>query len=110
MLAGAINVPFLSLLEGEAPSGAFKDPPALRAAFEQAGVSLDKPILCTCGSGATACHLAHALAQLDLPLVRQRSTRNQPGCSGMRMCTYRSQQCTVRFTRVHLHCHSGSYH
>jgi thiosulfate/3-mercaptopyruvate sulfurtransferase len=43
-------------------------PPALRAAFAQAGVQLDKPIVTSCGSGITACVLAlglHVLGRED---------------------------------------------
>ena len=38
--------------------GTFKDADAIKAAFIEAGVDLDKPIVTTCGSGVTACVLA----------------------------------------------------
>ena len=59
-------MPFTSLLQGNTAQGAFKSPEELRRAFEQAGVDLQRPITCTCGSGATAAVLAHALTQLEV--------------------------------------------
>ena len=41
-----------------------KDPDALRAAFETAGVDLTKPVITTCGSGVTAAVLTLALHRL----------------------------------------------
>lgn len=68
-MPGALNVPFMTLLDGDAPSGAYKSPEQLRAAFEAAGVDLSKPIICTCGSGSTAAVLVHALHQLGTPMT-----------------------------------------
>lgn len=39
----------------------------LRALFEEAGVSLDRPIVASCGSGVTACALAFALHLIGHP-------------------------------------------
>ena len=36
------------------PDGTFKRGNALRAAFEDAGIDLEKPLVTTCGSGVTA--------------------------------------------------------
>lgn len=71
-MPGALNVPFATLLEGgEGPiglSGArLKSPEALRAAFEVAGVDLSssaplsREVVCSCGSGLTACIVALGL-------------------------------------------------
>jgi thiosulfate/3-mercaptopyruvate sulfurtransferase len=67
-MPGAINLPFTAL---KAPDGTMLKGEALRAAFEQAGVDLDRQIITTCGSGVTAAvlslgleilgHRAHAL-------------------------------------------------
>ena len=70
-IVGAVNVPFTNLLQGDVPSGAFKSVDELRAAFEAAGVDLSAPIVLTCGSGATAAVLMHALHQIgvvDVPI------------------------------------------
>lgn len=67
--AGAVNVPFTDLLEGSSPAGRFQSPDELRKVLENAGVDLAKPIICSCGSGATAAILAHALVQVGTDLV-----------------------------------------
>ena len=59
-MPGAKNAHYASLIEG----GRLKSPAALRAAFESAGVDLDRPIVTTCGSGISAAILALALARL----------------------------------------------
>jgi len=81
---GALNVPFATLVEGGKDGGLsgarLKSPEALRAAFRQAGVDLPPSsaaggggagaspgasraaaVVCTCGSGLTACIVALAL-------------------------------------------------
>jgi len=60
-MPGAKNLPWGELV---AADGTLKPPAALRAAFEQAGVDLDRPIVTTCGSGVTAAVLALGLARL----------------------------------------------
>jgi thiosulfate/3-mercaptopyruvate sulfurtransferase len=57
-IPGARNVPYKALFD---PDGTFKNRPALKAVFEEAGVDLSRPIVTTCGSGMTACALAFAL-------------------------------------------------
>ncbi|MEQ9694519.1 3-mercaptopyruvate sulfurtransferase [Shimia sp. SDUM112013] len=57
-IPGSKNVPFATLLTD---NGTMKDPDALRAIFEEAGVDLSKPAITTCGSGVTACILALAM-------------------------------------------------
>ena len=60
-IPGSVNVPFKSLLNDDLT---FKSPDDLRAAFVNAGLDLDRPIVTTCGSGVTACVLTLALHML----------------------------------------------
>jgi len=60
-IPGSRNVHYRTLLEDD---GTMKPPAALRAAFEAAGVDLDKPVITTCGSGVTAAILNLALARI----------------------------------------------
>lgn len=57
-IPGAINVPYTQMFKAD---GTFKDKAGIRAAFEDAGVDLAKPIVTTCGSGVTACVLIFGL-------------------------------------------------
>jgi len=52
------NLPFGDLLNAD---GTMKDPAALRALFEEAGVDLSKPAITSCGSGVTAAILCLAM-------------------------------------------------
>ncbi|PWJ15060.1 3-mercaptopyruvate sulfurtransferase [Jannaschia seohaensis] len=60
-IPGSRNLPFGTLLNAD---GTMKDPGALRAAFAEAGVDLDRPIVTSCGSGVTAAILNLALARI----------------------------------------------
>ena len=60
-IPGSLNVPFTELLNAD---GTMRDLPALRAAFETAGVDLARPVITTCGSGVTAAVLFLALERL----------------------------------------------
>jgi thiosulfate/3-mercaptopyruvate sulfurtransferase len=60
-MPGAHNVAFDSVLEAD---GRLKLAAELAAAFREAGVDVDRPIVTTCGSGVTASVLALALARL----------------------------------------------
>ncbi|MFK7877643.1 MAG: 3-mercaptopyruvate sulfurtransferase [Paracoccaceae bacterium] len=60
-IPGSKNVPFADVLNADQT---LKDPDALRAVFEQAGVDLSKPAITTCGSGVTAAILALAMQRL----------------------------------------------
>ncbi|WP_239995070.1 3-mercaptopyruvate sulfurtransferase [Rhodosalinus sediminis] len=60
-IPGSRNLPFTELLTED---GTMKDPAALRAAFEAAGVDLSKPVITSCGSGVTAAIVNLALARL----------------------------------------------
>jgi thiosulfate/3-mercaptopyruvate sulfurtransferase len=59
-MPGALNTPAGTLIR----DGRLLPPEELRAAFEAAGVDLDKPLITTCGSGVTASLLALALGVL----------------------------------------------
>jgi len=63
-MPGAINLPYASLLN---PDNTMKRGDALRAAFEAAGVDLDRRVITTCGSGVTA-----AILSLGLELLGHR--------------------------------------
>jgi thiosulfate/3-mercaptopyruvate sulfurtransferase len=53
---------FFKLLQND--DGTMKDPAAMRAVFEAAGVDMSKPAIATCGSGITACVLALAMERI----------------------------------------------
>ena len=57
----ARNVFFKNLLNED---GTMKEPTALKAAFEEGGVDLEKPVITSCGSGITACILDLALERI----------------------------------------------
>jgi thiosulfate/3-mercaptopyruvate sulfurtransferase len=65
-MPGALNLPMTDLIEG----GRLKDPQALEAALATAGVSGDKRVITTCGSGVSAAVITLALARLGQPLGR----------------------------------------
>ena len=60
-MPGALNVPFKSVLDAE---GRLLPAEALRERFREAGVTFDRPIITSCGSGVTAAVLTLALAEL----------------------------------------------
>jgi thiosulfate/3-mercaptopyruvate sulfurtransferase len=60
-MPGARNLAWNALV---AEDGTFKSTADVRAAFEQAGMDLDRPVVTTCGSGVTAAVLALGLATL----------------------------------------------
>lgn len=60
-IPGSYNVPFNILLNEDRT---YKSKDELKAAFVDAGVDLDKPIITSCGSGVTACVLLFALDQI----------------------------------------------
>ena len=61
-IPGSLNLPYTEILDPE--SRTFRDRAALRAAFEAAGLDLDRPVAATCGSGVTAAVLALGLYEL----------------------------------------------
>jgi thiosulfate/3-mercaptopyruvate sulfurtransferase len=58
-IPGSLNLPFVDIIE----HGALKSPDALKAAFAEHGIELEKPIITTCGSGVTAAILALAVEE-----------------------------------------------
>lgn len=60
-IPGSRNVPFQTLLN---PDGTMKDPAALRAVFDAAGVDLARPVITSCGSGVTAAIINLALERI----------------------------------------------
>lgn len=61
-IPGALNVHYATLIDGQ--SGKFGSEDDIQAAFTEAGVDLDQPIVTSCGSGVTAGILALGLALL----------------------------------------------
>lgn len=57
-IPGSRNLPFGELFNAD---GTMKEPAALRAAFQSAGIDLARPVITTCGSGITAAVLALGL-------------------------------------------------
>lgn len=62
---GALNVPWTELVH----DGELKTTDELDAIFFSHGVSFDRPIIASCGSGVTAAVVVLALATLDVPNV-----------------------------------------
>jgi thiosulfate/3-mercaptopyruvate sulfurtransferase len=62
-MPGALNVPVASIMQ----DGKLKDPGAIAAAFAEAGVDLDRPLITSCGSGVTAAILSAALETIGKP-------------------------------------------
>ena len=62
-IPGSLNLPFPAIME----KGALKSPEAIAAAFSEAGVDLDKPVITTCGSGVSAAILSTALETIGKP-------------------------------------------
>lgn len=62
-MPGARNVHYAALQA----NGRLKDEASLRAAFAEAGVDLDRPVITTCGSGVTAAIVSLALETLGHP-------------------------------------------
>jgi thiosulfate/3-mercaptopyruvate sulfurtransferase len=60
-MPGALNLPYAELVSRD---GTLLPEPALRARLEQAGLTLDRPVIATCGSGVSACGLLLALHRL----------------------------------------------
>ena len=65
-IPGAFNVPWTELVR----EGELKTTDELDAIFLGRGVSYDKPIIVSCGSGVTAAVVLLALATLDVPNVK----------------------------------------
>lgn len=63
-MPGALNLPFPDVLDA---NGAMKQGPGLEAAFRDAGLDPERPVVTTCGSGVTAAILSLGLAVLGRP-------------------------------------------
>jgi len=63
-MPGAANLPYTELLNAD---GTMKDPAALRALFTAAGVTAERPVVASCGSGVTACVIALGLVRAGFP-------------------------------------------
>lgn len=67
-IPGSLNLPYGDLFN---PDGTYKNKAGLKAAFDQAGIDLARPVVTSCGSGVTACVLAfgmHLLGKDDVSL------------------------------------------
>ena len=62
-MPGALNVPASELVA----DGRLVEPARIKAAFEKAGVDLDKPVITSCGSGVSAVILSLGLDALGKP-------------------------------------------
>lgn len=62
-IPGSLNLPFPAIMK----AGALKSPEAIRSAFQEAGVDLDKPLITSCGSGVSAAILSAALETIGKP-------------------------------------------
>ncbi|MDN3565178.1 sulfurtransferase [Paeniroseomonas aquatica] len=63
-MPGAANVPFNELLN---PDQTMLDPAALHARFAAAGVTAERPVVTSCGTGVTACILSLGLVRAGFP-------------------------------------------
>lgn len=63
-MPGAANLPASELLN---PDLTMKDPATLRTMFAAAGVTAERPVVTSCGSGVTACALALGLVRAGFP-------------------------------------------
>lgn len=66
---GSINLPFVKLLDPQTRTMLPAD--RIEAAFREAGVDLDKPMMTSCGSGVTACILslaAYLVGRTEVPV------------------------------------------
>jgi len=62
-IPGSLNVPFGEIVA----NGRLRDPGAIRAALDKAGVDASRPIITMCGSGVTAAILSLALDEIGRP-------------------------------------------
>ncbi len=58
-IPGSLNLPYDKLIDPKTKT--VRPAAALKALFEEAGVDLGKPVICSCGSGVTAAALAFGL-------------------------------------------------
>jgi len=63
-MPGAASVPYTQLLNAD---HTMKDPAALHAIFTAAGVTAERPVVTSCGTGVTACILSLGLLRAGFP-------------------------------------------
>jgi thiosulfate/3-mercaptopyruvate sulfurtransferase len=68
-IPGAVNAPWTENLSGGTDQ-TFKSPQELRKRFESLGANRQREIICSCGSGVTACHDIFALELAGFPQAR----------------------------------------
>jgi thiosulfate/3-mercaptopyruvate sulfurtransferase len=61
-IPGSVSLPYQRVLEEDRT---LRSPDALRALFQEVGVDVGAPTICTCGSGVSACNLALALKLIN---------------------------------------------
>lgn len=64
---GSYNLPFTELLAADGRN--FRPPDEIKARYAAAGIDIAKPIVCSCGSGVTACVLALGLHLIGVDRV-----------------------------------------
>jgi thiosulfate/3-mercaptopyruvate sulfurtransferase len=67
-IPGSVNIPFTEFLTNE---GLEKSPEEIKRLFKEKKVDLSKPLVATCGSGVTACHVvlgAFLCGKSDVPV------------------------------------------
>lgn len=67
-IPGSVNIPFTEFLTNE---GLEKSPEEIKRLFKEKKVDLSKPLVATCGSGVTACHVvlgAFLCGKPDVPV------------------------------------------
>jgi thiosulfate/3-mercaptopyruvate sulfurtransferase len=62
-IPGSLNLPFPAIMQ----DGQLKSPEEIAAAFREAGVDLDRPMITSCGSGVSAAILSAALETIGRP-------------------------------------------
>ncbi|MCC5641322.1 3-mercaptopyruvate sulfurtransferase [Nostoc sp. CHAB 5844] len=62
-IPGSLNLPFPAIMQ----DGRLKSPDKIAAAFREAGVDLDRPMITSCGSGVSAAILSAALETIGKP-------------------------------------------
>ena len=68
-IPGSVNLHYIHLIDGE--TGRFRPAAEIERAFRDRGIDPDRPIVATCGSGVSACHLALGLyltGRRDVPV------------------------------------------
>lgn len=67
-IPGTVNIPFTEFLT---PEGLEKSPEEIQRLFQEKKVDLSRPLVATCGSGVTTCHVAlgaYLCGKPDVPI------------------------------------------